>query len=472
MDPPSPSLDLLGLPNEILLRIIEYETRHKDFENFTSCCKTIFRLAKLARERHLKRKQKFSTFIVGDLHVYNGYEEPVVPRKVHPVFALRELLADKDTAVDYCQTLKFGGVNHGGFVTSQYEDGVAEEALSITQKLEPQLEALIGEEPFSDFSGSYEWIEKQIEGTCDLPFAIPLNFLHNITVLELVNCSEFLQELDRDPWGSHSVCSELRESHHHLKEIRLFGNHDGGGEVLEVLASFVDIPSVRRLHGFHITADSNQSDYDPSVFSRFRKITGIHFECSSIDSEYFEKLLCSIEALEDFYYEHNSAVNDEVLHNDQQIICGLENHARKSLQTLTYLDSSSESAGDFDDSTYLPSLHDFSVLRHVAIDYSTLLPRHAPDCDPDDSKRMYKLVDMMPSTLETLEVYGPISSIEAASMFGDLRERKEERLPKLRKISMKRNFDLDQKIQDDCKELGIDLAVVDQPNKKYPHQDY
>ena len=37
---------------------------------------------------------------------------------------------------------------------------------------------------------------------------------------------------------------------------------------------------------------------------------------------------------------------------------------------------------------------------------------------------------------------------------------------------MKRNFDLDQKIQDDCKELGIDLAVVDQPNKKYPHQDY
>lgn len=37
---------------------------------------------------------------------------------------------------------------------------------------------------------------------------------------------------------------------------------------------------------------------------------------------------------------------------------------------------------------------------------------------------------------------------------------------------MKTDFDLDQTIQDDCKELGIELAVVDHPNKEYPHEVY
>ncbi|KAL9001572.1 MAG: hypothetical protein Q9169_000147 [Polycauliona sp. 2 TL-2023] len=468
MGPPLPCLDLLGLPNEILLRIIEHETRHKDFENFTLSCRTIFDLAKLARSKHLERKSKFSTFTVGDVHLYNGFDEPIVPSHVHPVLALREILADKDTAIDYCQTLKIGGVTHAGYVTGQYEDDVTEQAVSITQDLVPQLKVFAEQEPFED---SGDLIERQLEGAYDIPYAVPLVLLHNITVLELVNCSEFLQRLDGDVWHDHVVLAGIQDSHHRLQEIKLFGNHDEGGEELEVLASFVDIPSVRRLHGLHVAADSNPSN--GCLFARISHITEIHFECSSIDSFYFEKLLGCVEALENFYYEHNRSISDMNLHYGRSIICALQEHARATLQTLTYVDSSPETAAHEEcASCHLPSLHDFSALRHVAIEYAILQHEHTVECDEDDSVKMYRLVDVMPPTLETLELYGRMSKPEVDFMFDALRERRKEHLPKLHKISMQRDFDLDQSIQDDCKSLEIELAVVEHANKMYPHQDY
>ena len=103
-------------------------------------CKAIFELLKLARQKHLEAKRKFSTFKVGDLHLYNDDKEPSVPRKLHPIFALQELLADKDAALDFCWTLRVGGVNPAGHLLGKY-DNVGKEALSITQKLVPKLKA-------------------------------------------------------------------------------------------------------------------------------------------------------------------------------------------------------------------------------------------------------------------------------------------------------------------------------------------
>ncbi|KAL8672283.1 MAG: hypothetical protein Q9168_003254 [Polycauliona sp. 1 TL-2023] len=469
MDPPSPTVDLLGLPNEILLRILEHGICHKDLENVTLSCKTIFDLAKLAREKHLKIKERFSTFIVGDLQLYNGTEEPIINRSFHPVFALQELLANRDVAVDYCQTLKIGGVAHGGYVTSQYEDDVTEEAVSITQDLELQLKALAEQEPFK---GNDDWFEQQLEGTYDLAYAIPLTFLHNITVLELVNCSDFLQRIDRDVWDDHKALAAMRDSHHRLQEIRLFGNHEDGGEDMEVFASFADLPSVRRLHGLHVTAESKRSE-GCFLFEQASHITEIHLECSSIESFYLERLLGFIEGLEKFYYEHNRSINEMILHSGRGIICALRQYARETLQTLTYFDSSPETTAE-DESVgcHLPSLHDFLVLRHVAIEYALFKPESSSECNEDDNERMYKLVDIMPSSLETLELYGRISKAEASFLFDAFCKQRKSRLPKLRKISVQRECDLDQSIQNDCEELGIEFAVVAHPTKKYPHEDY
>lgn len=57
MDCSPTHFDLLGLPNELLLKIIEYEVLHEDLENLTLCSKAIFNLGKQVRDKHLKRKR-------------------------------------------------------------------------------------------------------------------------------------------------------------------------------------------------------------------------------------------------------------------------------------------------------------------------------------------------------------------------------------------------------------------------------
>ena len=224
---------------------------------------------------------------------------------------------------------------------------------------------MIEQESFTD---TEDWIERQLEEVYNLSYAIPLTLLHNITTLELVNCSEFLQRLDCHIWNDHNVFAGMQASHHQLQEIRLFGDYDQYDEVLEGLASFVDIPSVRRLYGLHVTGQHHDDD---RLFVSFSHITGLHFECSSTGSSFLENLLRSVEALEDFYYEHSHVLNDMVIYYGQSVICNLRKHTRKTLQTLTYVDVDCKPVrDDVCDSFFLPSLHDFAVLRHAVIGYA------------------------------------------------------------------------------------------------------
>lgn len=54
----------------------------------------VFESAKPARTKHLHRKRKLCTLIVGDVHLYRSMEKRIVPREVHPIYALREVLAE------------------------------------------------------------------------------------------------------------------------------------------------------------------------------------------------------------------------------------------------------------------------------------------------------------------------------------------------------------------------------------------
>ncbi|KAL8895617.1 MAG: hypothetical protein Q9192_003537 [Flavoplaca navasiana] len=240
--------------------------------------------------------------------------------------------------------------------------------------------------------------------------------------------------------------------------------------IWKALLQFLDIPSVRRLYGLCVKAQHHDDD---NLFARSSHITGLRFECSSIGSSFLENLFRSVEALEDFYYEHIHFLNDMVIYYGRSVICTLGEHTRKTLQTLTYLDIDCKPArDDVCDSFYLPSLHDFAVLKHVAIEYVLLRVERGFDCDQDDGVKMYRLVDVMPPTLETLELHGPISKAEVIFMFYSLRERSREQLSKLCKILMQRDVDLDQIIRNECKEPEIELAVVEPLRKKHPHPDH
>lgn len=151
MDAPKSGLNLLDLPNEILLWITDHANRLEDLENFTQCSKLICFLATKTLSIRRARKRKCSTLVVGGVNFYEGNHVrqriSIFPDQQHPIFALQKLLTERSIP-DHCKTLRIGGVDNEGAMTGRYGDHVAVEAATITRNLNDQLVALIVTEPY------------------------------------------------------------------------------------------------------------------------------------------------------------------------------------------------------------------------------------------------------------------------------------------------------------------------------------
>ena len=67
------------------------------------------------------------------------------------------------------------------------------------------------------------------------------------------------------------------------------------------------------------------------------------------------------------------------------------------------------------------------------------------------------LVDILPASVETLELVGVLSLQNTLSMLARLPELKEERVPRLKKIVFEGHYSLDEKRKTECKDAGIML---------------
>ncbi|KAL8846920.1 MAG: hypothetical protein Q9221_008008 [Calogaya cf. arnoldii] len=415
--------------------------------------KTVFELAKPAREKHLHRKRKFSTRIFGDVHLYQSSNERwIVPRKQHPVHALQDITSDLDVAADYCKTLRIGGVDGHGYVTGEYGDYDSEQALTVMEDLYPQLQALVP----SQLGRKMEYM--QHDGLHKLPYTIALTSLRNIETLELTNCSDFFRRKLRD------VMQIMISSHNHLKRVEMFGNHHQRGEHLEVLAMFAKIPSVRMIWGLQVLGKEDDLWQWPSDFYR-SSIEEIHFECSAVDSFLFSRLFDTTNILKIFYYDHDDFLNSPPEYEPRRVVTYLRSSAKESLESLTLVNLSgtgTDSGTSGDEAILKISLRPFLVLRHIAIDCSVFI-------DAKGTNDVPTLVDMLPATLEALELYNPAMDKHIPAMFRDLRDLKEDRLPRLRCISLQSGMKISQEMRLDCEELGIQLAFVDAPKQKWSH---
>ena len=121
------------------------------------------------------------------------------------------------------------------------------------------------------------------------------------------------------------------------------------------------------------------------------------------------------------------------------------------------------------------SLQRFKVLKHIGVD-STLFFRNGTN-DPynyieerDDQVSDYDieqevdppepLVDLLPTSAETLRAFGPIMRGKASRLFRGLLELKGNRLPRLREVTFHNRYAIptDQKTKAMCKSLGIELS--------------
>lgn len=357
---------LLELPAKILLHIVERELYHEDLENFVLCSKKIYILARKVRDRHLCLKRKYGTFVFGDVHIYRAGETCIVPREEHPIHALKILFED-NVIVDYCSSLKIGGVGSDGLATGSCghsQDWMGNHTHQLIGGLTHRLQAIVKTEPYTMFE------DDQIDRTIELEpclmfrrayriaYQVPTIQLQNIRSLELVDCAEFLLQL-------HSIFPYMQKSHHRLEEVSLSTSFTREYQEFELLRRFAEIPSMRRISGFRLCDLSWMEQQAFSGGTICPGIKEIHLESSSIGYKTFENLLQFVKALKIFYYEQGPVADPQ--YDPRDTIRLLESFASETLETLTFVDPYSIYLLAASNGGVL-SLRGFRVLKHVALD--------------------------------------------------------------------------------------------------------
>ncbi|KAI4221614.1 MAG: hypothetical protein L6R40_008620 [Gallowayella cf. fulva] len=402
MRPSHTYFNLLGLPNELLLRIIEREVHHEDLDNLTLCSKTIFNLADKAHAKHLECKQKFTTLSVG-----------LPPLSVQPAFALK-LLVDNDAVFDYCKILRLGHYSNTILLPTAA-------AKDLKRDVDHQLAALKAVRPAVTISvPNIEYYELH-----DVVYSVLLDALPNIEILELPHCmpGNLYQRVE----------AESRPlTHRPLKEVRLIGD---GGDRTDACDIWFPAPSIsmRKLYGLHITGD----DFSPYRAFNLTRLEGFCFKYSAIDRWVLETLVMETRVLKSFYYEHTDDFTHHYAYEPRGLIKKLHDHASGSLQSLTLIDPSRDASEE--DMTVPGSyLQKFKVLIHVGIECSLFIEEPLLWADQDTAledgffsdkdleSEVSRLVDMLPRTLETLVLYHPRDHDDVKGIFSGLVELKEE----------------------------------------------
>lgn len=244
-------------------------------------------------------------------------------------------------------------------------------------------------------------------------------------------------------------------------------NHSGCTTELGMYAPWAALPSMRSLRGRMVKGHRFNWSYSPHTSG----VTDIRYDYSSINAASFTELFKCIKALRSFTYEGGDYVNGNYVEWDPTgIVTGLILYAKGSLQKLDITYSKEQ---DPDDSGYfLISLAAFEDLRWVRLDVELLYKtnsddwnvastdEHSHETGLDDYHYAYEaqpLIDILPASIETLELVGVLSERNTASLMARLPELKQERVPRLEKIVFEGNCSLDEKMTTECKNVGIML---------------
>ncbi|KAL8876444.1 MAG: hypothetical protein Q9198_005362 [Flavoplaca austrocitrina] len=227
---------------------------------------------------------------------------------------------------------------------------------------------------------------------------------------------------------------------------------------------------------------------EPKAFSGGTICPGIkeiHLESSSIGYKSFENLLQHVKALKIFYYEQGTVADPQ--YDPRDTVRLLECFASETLETLTLVDPYSSYLVAASNGGIM-SLGGFQVLKHVALDcyffinhdkeYAEALglarqgrypnvnamydisvelpmPRHAPD------KAVSRLVDVLPESLETLELYRPMYQNDLTLIFEDFYELRKERLPNVRRVSLPEGDPVDLALKKTSKKFDIEFSYFE-----------
>ncbi|KAI4101514.1 MAG: hypothetical protein LQ339_005011 [Xanthoria mediterranea] len=493
-DPP-PSFDLLRLPPEIILRVIK-QLHHEDLENTSLTSKNVLELAKHRRHRHLESKKKYRTLILGD----TTFNHDEIANNIHPAFTLRDMLRHKETMSDYCRILKIGGTGYPRLKATDnyYNDAVLVEARALEVEIIHELNDLLGRKSFSNPIDVKESRKSKPVLTSDkdglrygMACAWILALLREVQVLELVRCSLFMeleQHNFRKMWrylsaGEANPPRPLSK----VQEVRLIEDEDGNITSLRCLYRLLDLPNVRRIYCHHV-GPTLDDDIPLDLKVSWPSVEELRFEISCINGSNLERIVRGTRALKSFRYQigwydkdsYDEQGSDSWSSLPKICIHSLRKSALSTLEHFSLTDpygmAEEDERGIGLEMDHV-TLHDFDVLKYVAVECWMFVDDGIDSPDPDapldegvqkeneGGEGVSRLVDVLPRSLEALVLYTPRDANDLAALFRGLLQLKEERLPKLRSISIRRKHVIEQwiisKIAGECQQLGINFRYLD-----------
>ncbi|KAL8653304.1 MAG: hypothetical protein Q9226_003904 [Calogaya cf. arnoldii] len=426
--------DLMGLPMELVLRVVELVQHTEDLVNLYSSSKVIRDIAKHVWGRHLENKNKYHNVIVVDTK-YGDYSGWAVGNEMlHPVFALRDLVRDKEIMSDYCRVLKLRGLA---------EDGTLEDS-------------------------------HQYYGL--LYLVLPM-LLKRVQVLELIVVGEGLADPSiRRTW---ELLLESNDTSQpvmgQIQELRIIGDDCYFQEILERFPFYLQLPQLRRIYGHLHLDDMKLWNFEVC----WDTLEELHLDGSNISSSAMTDLLRNTRCLRTFYYESGRAGRKE--HEvcghwpgdfePSEYISALRRYALQTLESLTLRDNPDilgegwRYYEDTLDSLDHDTLNEFKILKRGF----------------EREDRVTRLVDVLTPALERFVMRiiedNMADPNDLVPIFRDLSRMKNERLSNLRSIILKIALDgafsdpICQTIKAECQQAGIDFQVERDPRTMHCGKD-
>ncbi len=459
---------ILNLANEILYQIIAATSPH-DIESLAASCGTLNTLAEPKVKRHRELKNKYA--ILAFRHPGALGNAP----GVHPIYVLRDVLHDR-TVAQYPTFIRGPSYDSD---EDEWLDGGANRELTaelrdiraVAAGCEREIQNAIYQCPFIETAERETWKVQIMKGRGEAIFGLLLTLLPHLTSMVITQQPEglFMQMFER-------IVERQQPPHRHAQQALTklaridttpyYSMDDTGpANEFDFLSQYALLPSMRSITGSYFQtsggwhAQTFQWRHDPGIST----VTEINIDRSTVDDESITNLLRGIRALERFSFSSGGYMLPWLVYQPRKIINGLKQYAKGS---LSYLHLTSTRIGvnrQVDDLKY--DLRVFETLKQLQIDH-TLLSHHDRPCSAP-SKRKWdhdctcwpqRLVDVLPASLESLKLVGPVPRKRAGAFFAGFPELKAERLPRLREIEMEGSAAAELRLIHLCKDVGVLLS--------------
>ncbi|KAL8827168.1 MAG: hypothetical protein Q9170_007126 [Blastenia crenularia] len=411
----SPNLQLVGLPKEVLLQIIERYLEHDDLENFSMCCKHIHCLSKSALTIHLSLKQKYTTILLGD-----AVSQPSIGHfgfGLYPARFLVDAMRNEDT---------YGYVRHivaGNCQPSEHIDQATEDAARLFYQPHfpnVQCRPRYGpRHPLHDngtLGGKHRYWDYTFMNR--FPRLVSLEMREkNIDSLQvsMANTVDLLQESMVD----FISIPELRPIRRRIKELSIMFPSR-----CRWIVSFIRLESQFVFPGLHTFRCSAVYRRPPSqielLFRRCffsiqkdilqKNVQHFHFQDSLIIASDVSVLLQmqELNTLKTFELSMSTSRMKYTLEQRTLIVDVLRHHASESLESLD-LSTPTEGGGFTASHSFVKSLGAFTRLRHLRLESELFAFFDALDVYPDTPVIARQpctrfTIRSLPPALETLEI--------------------------------------------------------------------